>query len=31
MNNWNNKFLCAEKRSTYKKDLIDLGFLRIGD
>ena len=28
---WNNKFLCVEKRSVYRKDLIDLGFLRIGD
>ena len=28
---WNNKFICLDKRSTYRKDLIDLGFLRIGD
>ena len=24
-------FICVDKRSTYREDLIDLGFLRIGD
>ena len=28
---WNNKFFCIEKMSLYRKDLIDLGFLKIGD
>ena len=28
---WNNKFSCVDKRSMYRKDIIDLGFLTIGD
>ena len=27
----NNKFICVDKRSTYRKDFIYLGFLTIGD
>ena len=28
---WNNKFTCVDKRSMHRKDIIDLGFLTIGD
>jgi len=28
---WNNKFLCIDKMSIYRDDMIKLGFLKIGD
>ena len=28
---WNNKFICIDKKSIYRRDLVNLGFLKIGD
>ena len=28
---WNNKFLCYDKKSIYRRDIVNLGFMKIGD
>ena len=28
---WNNRFLCHDKKSMYRRDIVDLGFIKIGD
>ena len=28
---WNNKFLCYDKKSMYRRDIVNLGFVKIGD
>ena len=28
---WNNRFLCYDKKSMYRRDIINLGFVKIGD
>ena len=28
---WNNRFLCYDKKSRYRRDIVKLGFVKIGD
>ena len=28
---WNNRFLCHDKKSMYRRDIVNLGFIKIGD
>ena len=28
---WNNKFICYDKKSIYRRDIVNLGFIKIGD
>ena len=28
---WNNKFICIDKRSVYRNDLVNLGIVKVGD
>ena len=28
---WNNKFICYDKKSIYRRDIVNLGFMKIGD
>ena len=28
---WNNRFICIDKKSVYKRDLVNLGIIKVGD
>ena len=28
---WNNQFLCQDKKSMYRRDVVNLGFVKVGD
>ena len=28
---WNNKFICIDKKSVYRNDLVNLGIVKVGD
>ena len=28
---WNNRFICIDKKSVYRSDLVNLGIIKVGD